>query len=140
MSSYFSARDMSDPESLEGVDAPDSVRTSIWKQMPHTAPYPTEHTLEWRPRSSEEERAWKTRQRESKGKGLWKHKNKRMNAHTRQAIGNKGRVAANTIFRVAGTARTSMHHCLGKFTSNYRRCWTLRIHPSKSWARQRRAC
>ena len=57
----------------------------------------------------------------------------------RQAFGNKGRVAAKTNKKeFAGTARTSMNHCLGKFTSTYRRSWTLRIHQSKSWARQKR--
>ena len=37
------------------------------------SPYPTEHSQEWRPQSTQEERAWK-QGRESKGEGLWKQK------------------------------------------------------------------
>ena len=101
------------------------------------SPYPTEHSQEWRPQSTLRERAWK-HGRESKGEGLWKQKQENESSH-RQAIGIKGRVVAKTKMKELLLLRGLQ--CIivwGKVTSTYWRSWTLRIHQSKSWLRQRR--
>ena len=101
------------------------------------SPYPAEHSQEWRPQSTQEERVWK-QGRESIGEGLCKQKQENESSHW-QAIGNKGRVVAKTKMKELLVPRGPQ--CIivwGKFTSTYRRSWTLRIHQPKSWARQRR--
>ena len=81
MSSYFSSRDMSDSESLEHVEVePDSVRTRMWKHIPNTSPYPTEHSQEWKPEPTQQS-SWKQEQR-SEGERTWKQKQHRVSSHS----------------------------------------------------------
>ena len=109
---YFS-RDLSDSESPGTVEVgPDIVRTGIWKQKPHTSPYPTEQSQEWRPESTQEERVWK-QDRESKGEGSWKQEQRGQSSHSTCHWKQGQNVGRNKIETDSGSVRTPMHHYLG---------------------------
>ena len=114
-SSYFSSRDMSDSESPEHVEVePDSVRTRIWKHMPNTSPYPTEHSQEWKPEPTQE-CTWKQKPR-SEGESTWKQEQNSESSHS--TCYWKQRAATYKSEQESGTGQSPMHLYMGKVSLN----------------------
>ena len=81
---------------------------SVWKSIRNRTLSKVETAVHSRRKSLD------TGQRKQRRRSLETKKLDNESAH-RQAIGNKGRAAAKTNMKeFAGTARTSMHHCLEK--------------------------
>ena len=115
MSSYFSSRDMSDSDSSGNVEVePDSVRTRIWKHMPNTSPYPTEHSQEWKPEPTQET-TWK-QERRSEGESTWKQEQNCESSHS--TCYRKQSAGTFESEKEFGTEQSPMHHYMGKVSLN----------------------